>query len=113
MNDALADIHTARLRLVPMTPDFLRALIAGQWDQATTIAGFTVPSAPLVPQWVMEHRLRTIEEDPSMQPWLLRSIVLTESGAMVGDIGFHDRPGAQYLREYCDFGVELGYSITP
>ena len=30
---------------------------------------------------------------------------------MIGDIGFHGRPGAQHLREYCDFGVELGYSI--
>jgi RimJ/RimL family protein N-acetyltransferase len=108
-----AVIRTPRLSLVPMTPDFLRALIAGQSDRATEIAGFAVPAETLVPKWVLELRLWTVEADPSLQPWLLRSIVLRETGTMVGDIGFHDRPGAQYLREYCDFGVEMGYSIAP
>jgi ribosomal-protein-alanine N-acetyltransferase len=112
-NAASLDIRTARLRLVPMTPDFLRALIAGQLDQAALIAGFAVPSGTLIPKWVLEHRLRTVEQDPTLQPWLLRSIVLAETETMIGDIGFHDRPGADYLREYCEFGVELGYSISP
>ena len=106
-------IRTPRLLLVPMTPDFMRALIAGQPERAAGLAGFAMPSETLIPKWVLELRLRTVEADPSLQPWLLRSIVLRESGTMVGDIGFHDRPGAQYLREFCDFGVEMGYSIAP
>ena len=106
-------IRTPRLGLVPMTRDFLRALIADQRDSAAEIGGFAVPSETLVPKWVLELRLRTLERDPSLQPWLLRAIVLLETGTMVGDIGFHDRPGADYLREYCDYGVELGYSISP
>lgn len=108
-----AVIRTPRLRLVPMTPDFLRALIADRMDLAAEIGGFAIPSQTLIPKWVLEARLGTLEKDPSLQPWLLRSIVLSDPGAMVGDIGFHDRPGAQYLREYCDFGVEIGYSIAP
>lgn len=106
-------IRTARLGLVPMSVDFLRALIAGDPKRATEIGGFAVPSETLLPRWVLELRLRTMENDPTLQPWLLRSIVLLETGTMIGDIGFHDRPGADYLREYCDFGVELGYSVQP
>lgn len=111
--DPGSTIRTARLGLVPMSADFLRALIAGDAKVAAAIGGFAVPSETQLPTWVLELRLRTLEKDPALQPWLLRSIVLLETGTMIGDIGFHDRPGADYLREYCDFGVELGYSVQP
>lgn len=32
---------------------------------------------------------------------------------MVGHIGFHDKPGADYLREWNPGGVEYGFTIFP
>ncbi|MBA2345181.1 MAG: GNAT family N-acetyltransferase [Rubrobacter sp.] len=32
---------------------------------------------------------------------------------MIGHVGFHDRPGAEYLRDLAPGGVEFGYSIFP
>jgi RimJ/RimL family protein N-acetyltransferase len=32
---------------------------------------------------------------------------------MVGQIGFHTKPGAAYLKPYAPEGVEFGYSVFP
>jgi RimJ/RimL family protein N-acetyltransferase len=60
---------------------------------------------------VITRRLAQLLADPSMQPWLLRAIGLRHTGTMVGHIGFHARPGADYLRELAPGGVEFGYTI--
>ncbi len=66
-------------------------------------------------------RLAQLQDDPSLQPWLLRAIV-RRSGAsldapimvrpmMIGHIGFHTAPDPEYLRDLAPGAVEIGYTI--
>jgi RimJ/RimL family protein N-acetyltransferase len=59
----------------------------------------------------MQRRLTQLRDDPTLQPWLLRAMGLRGDGRMIGHIGFHTRPGAEYLRDLAPGGVELGYSV--
>ena len=61
----------------------------------------------------MEIRLAKLRAEPALEPWLLRAVGLRETRTMVGFIGFHTRPGAEYLKSYAPDGVEFGYSIFP
>src|SRR5690606_4392165 len=62
---------------------------------------------------VLELRLRQLQGDPALQPWLLRAIGLRSAVQMIGHIGFHDAPGAEYLNAWCPGGVALGFSVFP
>ena len=64
-------------------------------------------------KWLMELRLAKLREEPDLVPWLLRAIGLRETKRMVGYIGFHTKPGAEYLRPYAADAVEFGYTIFP
>ncbi len=49
------------------------------------------------PDWecrcaALELRLRQLDANPALQPWLLRAIVLRNEGQLIGDIGFHSDP---------------------
>ena len=61
----------------------------------------------------MELRLAKLREESDLVPWLLRAIGLRETKRMVGYIGFHTKPGAEYLRPYAGDAVEFGYTIFP
>ena len=56
---------------------------------------------------------RSLRDDDALRPWLLRAMVERSRRRMVGHIGFHSRPGADYLRELSPGGVELGYVVYP
>jgi len=105
-------IHTGRLALWPMTPAFLRASLDGQVDAAAQLLGATLP-AEWPDEWagVLRLRLRQLEANPALQPWLLRAIVLRDEQVMVGHIGFHDAPGGAWLASFAPDGVEVGYSV--
>ena len=104
-------IQSERLDLIPMTPAVLRALLAGNSGEAGELLGLWVPADWDLPQFVLELRRREIEENPGLQPWLLRAISLREQGLFVGHIGFHTAPGAEYLAELSPGGVEFGYGV--
>ena len=57
----------------------------------------------------MELRLRQLEANPALQPWLIRGISLRDEGCLIGDIGFHDEPVAPSAS--APKSVELGYAI--
>ena len=61
----------------------------------------------------MEMRLAKMRENPATEPWLLRAVGLRETRTMVGFIGFHTLPGADYLSSYARDSVEFGYTIFP
>lgn len=66
---------------------------------ASAIIGLRLP-----PDWpdmgdVLALRLEQLDRDPALQPWLLRAMAL-RSGVMIGHIGFHTSPGAQYLEPW-------------
>jgi [ribosomal protein S5]-alanine N-acetyltransferase len=104
-------IQSERLDLISLLPSFLEASLAGEHGTATQRLGVIVP-----PEWwcetaLMHRRLDQLRADPTLQPWLLRAIVLRRTQEMVGCIGFHTEPDPDYLRELAPGGVELGYKI--
>ena len=58
-------------------------------------------------------RLRQLEEDPAVSPWLLRAMVSRADRCLVGYIGFHTAPGPAYLEPYSPGAVELGFTVFP
>ena len=106
-------ITSERLDLVAMNLAFLDAALAGDLAQASQILGMPVPEEWLEQRWLMVLRQEQIRADPTLEPWLLRAVRLRSSGAMIGHVGFHAKPGADYLHEYAPDGVEFGYTIFP
>ena len=106
-------LTTRRLELLALPPVFLRATLAQDHRAAEAWLG-----SPVAPEWFLDkafltRRLARLDADPALQPWLLRVILLRPERRIIGHIGFHDRPGASYLRELSPGGVELGYEILP
>ena len=94
-----------------MTPQFLEASLEGARAQLGVVLGVTIPDEwPDDPRWP-RRRLEQLREDPELQPWLLRAIVLRAERRMVGHIGFHGRPDDPSLQELAPGGVELGYTV--
>jgi ribosomal-protein-alanine N-acetyltransferase len=106
-----ATIHTDRLDLVPFTAEFLHASLDGDLATAEELLGVPLPATwPESPD-TLARRLRQLEADPSLEPWLLRAIVLREVHTMVGHIGFHEAPGPEHYREIAPGAAEFGYTI--
>jgi [ribosomal protein S5]-alanine N-acetyltransferase len=94
------------LDLVSMSPEFMRASLAGDLARAADLIGAVLPASwPGRTGRTMRLRLEQIARDPAVQPWLLRAIVLREPiRSVIGHTGFHaepDRRGA----------VEVGYTV--
>lgn len=103
-------IRSARLELVSMSIPFMRALVAGDLAAASRELGADVP--PGMPGDLvnfLEFRLAQLEIDPTILPWLGRSMVLTDDAGTrraIGTIGFHGAPDEQGR-------VEVGYRVEP
>lgn len=109
-----APILTERLELSPMTAAFMRASLDGKIREAEGELKIVVPAGwPKEARYVLSLRLRQLDEDPSLEPWLLRAMVLPETRAMVGHIGFHTAPGPEYLEPYSPGAVEFGFTVYP
>jgi len=106
-----AAIDTQRSSLVPMSAAFLEASLAGDRDAARAALGADLPEEWPDHAALLRLRLRQLRETPSLEPWLLRAIVLREQVRMIGHVGFHGPPGAGYLAAYAPGGVELGYTV--
>jgi RimJ/RimL family protein N-acetyltransferase len=111
--DTTDAIHTKRLDLLPMTAEFLQASVDGKLAQAARLIGMELPTEWLQTERLMRRRLEQLRLDPALQPWLLRAISLRATGMMIGHIGFHTAPGADYLQTIAPRGVEMGYRIFP
>jgi len=109
----LDSIQSPRLELVAMSPAFLSASLRDDLDAASRIIDFSVPPDWLETKWLMELRLAKIRANPALEPWLLRAIGLRETRTMIGFIGFHTLPGAEYLDPYAPGSVEFGYTVFP
>lgn len=94
-----------------MTPAFLQASLDSDLIAEEKLQGATLPTDwPDSPR-LLTLRLTQLEADSSLEPWLLRSVVLRETRTMIGNIGFHTAPGAAYLEEYSPGAVEFGFGI--
>jgi RimJ/RimL family protein N-acetyltransferase len=105
-------IHCERLDLVPLTPPILRASLRNDRAEAEQLLGASLP-----PDWPWDRerlfslRLEQLEEDASLEPWLLRAMVLREKRAFVGHIGFHTGLNPSYLEPYSPGAIEFGFAV--
>ena len=106
-------IHSERLDLVPLTPAFLRAMLEHDLAGAVGILQVGLPDGLLDSAHIIAWWLKKLEADPTYQPWSARAMVLRERRAMIGHIGFHTAPDAEYLRPYAPGGVEFGFTVYP
>ena len=111
MLDADATIRSERLDLIPMTPEFLEASLRSDVATAEVVLGSAVPPDWFAARDLIRLRLDGLREEPELLPWLLRAIVLRAERRMVGHIGFHTAPGADYLSDLAPDGVEFGYTV--
>jgi RimJ/RimL family protein N-acetyltransferase len=87
-----------------MTPEFLRASLSSDLLQAEHSLQVSLPlDCPGDTRYVLSHRLKQLEADPAIQPWLLRAMTVLETGELIGHIGFHDAPEADR--------AELGFTV--
>ena len=104
-------ISSKRLDLIPLTPAFLQAALRGDSTTAESLLGLAIPSEWFAEQRLIQLRLSDLQQNSALQPWLLRAIGLRHQHVMVGHIGFHTQPGADYLRELAPGGIEYGYTV--
>ena len=85
----VSPVPTKRLELESMSPEFMKALLSGQRAEAGAIAGLELPADwPGDDERFLRLRLRQIQADSSIQPWLMRAMVLrSPDRAFVGHIG--------------------------
>lgn len=100
-------VRTARLELLWLSPETMRALLAGTVGE---LGGAAVPS-----DWVEEMRprlrmrLAQVERQPERAVFLLRAMIDRRGRELVGHIGFHGPPGANALG--AADALELGYTV--
>lgn len=100
-----------RLILRSMTPPFLQASLEGDLARAEELMGLTVPYEWFEETSLIAIRLKDLQREPELQPWLLRAIGLREQEQMIGHIGFHTQPNPPYLAKIAPGGIEFGYTI--
>lgn len=110
-------ITTERMELVCLEPAFLQAVLEGNTAQAAGVLGAELPEDwPGEARDVLEIRLAQLRENPELQPWLLRAMVLRDAAEgprkMAGMIGFHTAPAPEYLAAFSPAAVELGFTVA-
>ena len=102
-------IHTNRLALVLLSPEFLDALLGGHRADAEAALGLELPFAwPDGHDWgFLKLRRRQAREDPAREEWLPRAIGLERR--MIGHIGFHGPPGVNGPEK--PGALEVGYTV--
>jgi RimJ/RimL family protein N-acetyltransferase len=106
-------ICAERLELIPLLPTFLQAVLDHDLTKAERLLGLSLPDGLLDSADVMALRLQQLQADATFQPWSLRAMALRDRRVMVGHIGCHTAPGAEYLRPHAPGGVEFGYTVYP
>lgn len=109
----VTSIQSSRLDLVTLNPDFLRASLAGNQGEAESLLGASLPTGWPDCADVLKLRLSQMENDPTFLPWSLRAMVLRSERLMVGHIGFHTQPDAEYLKPFSPGAVEFGFEVFP
>jgi RimJ/RimL family protein N-acetyltransferase len=103
-------IRTERFELVSMSLAFMHHLVARDLAAAEAELDAVIPvDFPDRLDAFLQFRIADLSADPAAQPWLGRSIVLTEPDGLrlvIGSAGFHAPPGP-------DGRVEIGYRVEP
>ena len=98
------EIVTTRLRLVPITPELVRAFFNDR-DKLSRLLKASIPNDWPVDPVIMEILIKRLD-DPSAFEWADYICIHKEDGKVVGDGGFKGPPDT-------DGCVEIGYGIIP
>ncbi|HSO93509.1 MAG TPA: adenylate kinase [Candidatus Dormibacteraeota bacterium] len=101
-------LETARLRLLLLSPDAIRRLLAGDRQSAEQIVGLPLPSYFGGPadETFLRLQLQRIERLPAAPGWTVRLIVTRKEPAIIGSAGFHGPPALVGR-------AEIGYTVFP
>ena len=69
-------IASDRLDLIPLTPAFLQASLRGDSTTAESLLGLAIPSEWFEERTLIQIRLKDLQQNSALQPWLLRAIAL-------------------------------------
>jgi RimJ/RimL family protein N-acetyltransferase len=94
------------IRFVQLSPVALRALIEGDLEAASAVAGVRMTQFLVDESWLWRVRLAEVEQDPAAAEWIARAAVAEPDGIVVGHGGFHGPPDP-------DGVVEVAYSVDP
>jgi len=104
-------IKTKRLDLIPLSLVQLRNLDNGKNQEVLKTLGNKLEDKDNVlfsGKWLFELRAKQLENDPTLDNWLVRIMVDRSTNQIVGDIGFHNRPNDNGMVE---FGISTGPSF--
>ena len=108
----MPDIVSDRLVLRTMGATVLRAIAGDDLQTATKELGLALPQEMLGPEAGMTtHFAAMHEENPDFLAWGPRAMATKQDGLVIGHIGFHTTPDPEYLHEFVDEGIELGYTV--
>jgi RimJ/RimL family protein N-acetyltransferase len=103
-------VVSSRLELVSLSPDALEALLEGRTADAEALVGGRLGNGwPGGHERFFRLRLGQMQRDPSLQPWLVRALVLRHGREVVGHAGFHGPPGVNGKQD--PEAVEMGYEV--
>src|SRR6185369_12359493 len=104
-------IVSPRLSFTLLSIPMLDALIDFDRDEIRrlTALDFQMPWTEEID--FLKLRKGNLLADPDYAPWAPRAIARRDDHVVIGHIGFHTRPDADYLRDRVPGGVELGYTI--
>ena len=102
------EVTSDRLDLVPMTLEFMEALLRGDRESAQPMVGYRIPA-----QWpdgiesTLRFRIAIGHEQPQSLPLLFRAMVLrADPRVAIGGIGFHGPADENGM-------LEIGYVVFP
>lgn len=97
-----------QVQIVPLAPDVLHALAAGDWETANARTTLTLPAVFVAADWIGTWRFRSVQvvQDPASAEWVTGAVVDVATGRVVGKAGFHGPPDPAGM-------VEVGYAVLP
>ena len=102
-------LETERLRLLPLSPAAIDALLAGDGARLRALTGAAFP-APVRPPPLTEELLPMVRErlqaDPSQEGWWTWAVIRKDRQEAVGSVGFGGGPDAEGA-------VMVGYATYP
>jgi RimJ/RimL family protein N-acetyltransferase len=96
-----------------MNATFLQMSLDASRSDIRGNARLDVPSYWLQETELMQMRLTEFLDDPPYAAWGLHAIRIASSNQMIGHVGFHSLPDAEYLHPYWPDAVELAYTTYP
>lgn len=99
------------IELVPMTPEFLEAVLEGRREEAASLLGIEIPDEfpSRGEKGFLGLRLRQMREDARFRRWCPHAVVLGQQ--MIGHAGYHGPPGVNSTDN--PDAVEFGYKTFP